>query len=230
METPAHGEAARSRPPFLRSSTSAPIRSEAWSTTPAFTRRQSSNSESNSESSPAESRMFRVSSSSRRSVLTVFEVEAVSSSRSAWSATRRSSPAPDSSSPLSASCGHTARGRRAGTLRFTRRDALVFSTTRGKPQSRRNALRAVQHAGDEVGLNGGGRQTVGLHDLRHSFVAIALAHGVTLPEAAMLARHANPRVTLAVYRPHRWRSRGGRGQAPQRGVRRLTAWAQSRTK
>ena len=31
------------------------------------------------------------------------------------------------------------------------------------------------------------------------FVAIALANGVTLPEAAMLARHANPRVTLAVY-------------------------------
>jgi len=84
-------------------------------------------------------------------------------------------------------------------LRFTHRDALVFSTTRGKPQSRRNALRAVQHAGDEVGLNGEGRQTVGLHDLRHSFVAIALANGVTLPEAAMLARHANPRVTLAVY-------------------------------
>ncbi len=48
-------------------------------------------------------------------------------------------------------------------------------------------------------MNGEGRQTVGLHDLRHSFVAIALANGVTLPEAAMLARHANPRVTLAVY-------------------------------
>lgn len=84
-------------------------------------------------------------------------------------------------------------------LRFTHREALVFCTTRGKPQSRRNTLRAVQHAGDEVGLNGKGRQTVGLHDLRHSFVAIALANGVTLPEAAMLARHATPRVTLAVY-------------------------------
>ena len=92
------------------------------------------------------------------------------------------------------------RSRRASRdLRYTHRDALVFSTTRGKPQSRRNALRAVQRAGDEVGLNGEGRETVGLHDLRHSFVAIALANGVTLPEAAMLARHANPRVTLAVY-------------------------------
>ena len=48
-------------------------------------------------------------------------------------------------------------------------------------------------------MNGTGRQRVGLHDLRHSFVAIALANGVTLPEAAMLARHANPSVTLAVY-------------------------------
>jgi integrase len=84
-------------------------------------------------------------------------------------------------------------------LRFTHRDALVFSTTRGKAQSRRNALRAVQHAGDEVGLNGEGRQTVGLHDLRHSFVAIALSNGVTLPEAAMLARHANARITATTY-------------------------------
>jgi integrase len=84
-------------------------------------------------------------------------------------------------------------------LRFTHRDALVFSTTRGRAQSRRNTLRAVQRAGDKVGLNGNGRETVGLHDLRHSFVAIALANGVTLPEAAMLARHANPRVTLAIY-------------------------------
>jgi integrase len=48
-------------------------------------------------------------------------------------------------------------------------------------------------------LNGEGRETVGLHDLRRSFVAIALANGVTVPEAAMLARHANPRVTLAIY-------------------------------
>jgi integrase len=75
----------------------------------------------------------------------------------------------------------------------------VFCTTRGKPQSRRNTLRAVQHAADELGLNGEGRERVGLHDLRHSFIAIALANGVTLPEAAMLARHANPRVTLAIY-------------------------------
>jgi integrase len=92
------------------------------------------------------------------------------------------------------------RSRQAGRdLRFVRRDALVFCTARGKPQSHRNTLRAVKDAGDAVGLNGEGRETVGLHDLRHSFVAIALANGVTLPEAAMLARHASPRVTLAIY-------------------------------
>ena len=75
----------------------------------------------------------------------------------------------------------------------------MFTTATGRPQSHRNALRAVEHAGDTAGLNGEGRERVGLHDLRHTFVAIALANGVTLPEAAMLARHANPRVTLAVY-------------------------------
>jgi integrase len=84
-------------------------------------------------------------------------------------------------------------------LRFTHQDALVFTTTTGRPQSQRNALRAVNEAADTAGLNGEGREKVGLHDLRHTFVAIALANGVTLPEAAMLARHANPSVTLAVY-------------------------------
>ena len=70
---------------------------------------------------------------------------------------------------------------------------------RGKPQSRRNALRAVHAAGDAAGLNGDGREPVGLHDLRHSFVALALASGASLAEAAALARHANARVTAQVY-------------------------------
>jgi integrase len=78
-------------------------------------------------------------------------------------------------------------------------ERLVFTTKSGRPQSRRNALRAIRAAGDAVGLNPDGRPPVGLHDLRHSFVAIALEHGLTLPEAAQLARHANPRVTAVVY-------------------------------
>jgi integrase len=78
-------------------------------------------------------------------------------------------------------------------------DALAFVTARGKPQSRRNALRAVHRAGNEANLNPDDREKVGIHDLRHSFVAIALAHGFTLPEAAVLARHASPRVTATTY-------------------------------
>jgi integrase len=58
-----------------------------------------------------------------------------------------------------------------------------------------NVLRAVYVAGDAAGLNGDGREPVGVHDLRHSFAAVALAAGLTLPEAAALTRHTNPRVT-----------------------------------
>jgi integrase len=79
------------------------------------------------------------------------------------------------------------------------RDALVFQTARGKPQGARNLLRAVQAAGDAAKLNGDDREPVGVHDLRHSFVAVALASGVSLAEAASLARHANARVTAQVY-------------------------------
>lgn len=74
------------------------------------------------------------------------------------------------------------------------RGEFVFTTSRGKPHGRRNVLRAVYAAG----LNDG-REPVGVHDLRHSFVAVALAAGMTLPKAAALARHANPRVTATVY-------------------------------
>ena len=92
------------------------------------------------------------------------------------------------------------RARQAGRdLRFVHADALVFTTARGKPQSRRNVLRAVHAAGDAVGLNAGGRQPVGLHDLRHFYVALALAAGLSLAETAALARHANARVTAQVY-------------------------------
>jgi integrase len=85
------------------------------------------------------------------------------------------------------------RSRVAGrSLARVRPDALVFVTSRGKPHGRRNVLRAVYAAEDAVGLNGEGRERVGVHDLRHSSVALALAPGLTLPEAAALARHAKP--------------------------------------
>jgi integrase len=77
-------------------------------------------------------------------------------------------------------------------------NALVFSTSRGKPQSRRNAFRALRKAGDAAGLNGDEREPVGLHDLRHSFAAAALER-LSLTEASYLLRHASARVTAQVY-------------------------------
>jgi integrase len=96
---------------------------------------------------------------------------------------------------------HRSRQAEVGLARV-RRDALVFTTAKGKPQSRRNALRAVHKAGDQAELNGkkgDGIEPVGLHDLRHSLVALALDSGLTLAEAAVLARHASARVTAQVY-------------------------------
>jgi integrase len=79
------------------------------------------------------------------------------------------------------------------------RSALVFSTLRGKPQSRRNTLRALHTAGDAAGLNREGEEKVGLHDLRHSLVGLALDAGLSLAEVAVLTRHANAKVTAQVY-------------------------------
>jgi integrase len=84
-------------------------------------------------------------------------------------------------------------------LQWVRPNALVFTTMRGNPQSRRNVLRAVYTAGDDVGLNGEGVELIGLHDLRHSFIAVAFEQGLSAPEVAKLARHANPKVTLGMY-------------------------------
>jgi integrase len=92
------------------------------------------------------------------------------------------------------------RSRQGGRdLRRIHADALVFTTARGKPQSRRNALRALHRAGDKAGLNGDGREPVGLHDLRHSLAAAGLAAGMSLAELAVVLRHANARVTAIVY-------------------------------
>ena len=60
------------------------------------------------------------------------------------------------------------RRRQAGiSLARVHRDALVFTTAKGGPQSRRNTLRAVHEAGDAAGLNQDGVEKIGVHDLRH---------------------------------------------------------------
>jgi integrase len=77
---------------------------------------------------------------------------------------------------------------------------LVNVTSRGKVQSRRNALRALHNAGVKTGLNTKDNEPIGLHDLRHSLIALAFADPeMTLPEIAALARHANVHVTTTVY-------------------------------
>jgi integrase len=91
------------------------------------------------------------------------------------------------------------RAQASRNLALVHRDALVFTTATGRPQNHRNALRAVHEAGDRAKLNGDERPLVGLHDHRHSFVALALASGRTRPEASALARHANPRITAMAY-------------------------------
>ena len=87
------------------------------------------------------------------------------------------------------------RARRAALgIHLVRADALAFSTRTGKPHHQRSALRAVQNAALAANLG-----HVTAHDLRHSLVANALDAGLTLAEAARLARHASPAVTASVY-------------------------------
>jgi integrase len=88
--------------------------------------------------------------------------------------------------------------QRSRNIALVQPDALVFVTANGKPQSSRNVLRAVHAAAAGLGLNID-RDLVGLHDLRHTLIGLAFEHGLTLPEASALARHANPRVTAQVY-------------------------------
>jgi integrase len=78
-------------------------------------------------------------------------------------------------------------------------DALVFQTFTGRPQSRRNALRAINVASVNAGLAPEGTEKVGAHDLRHSLAANAFALGLSPVEVSKLLRHANPQVTLTVY-------------------------------
>jgi integrase len=69
----------------------------------------------------------------------------------------------------------------------------------GKPYTESAVAQAIKKVGDKAGLNPPGLPNVTLHDLRHSFVALAIENGATLPEAAELARHSNPQTTLRVY-------------------------------
>jgi integrase len=91
------------------------------------------------------------------------------------------------------------RGRQAKkSLTLVRADALIFQTRGGKSPGRRNVLRAVQTAATNAKLNPKGAEPIGLHDLRHSAAGVAF-ESLALNEVSRLLRHANPRVTTAVY-------------------------------
>jgi integrase len=79
--------------------------------------------------------------------------------------------------------------------------ALVFQTRTGRPQSRRNVLRAWQDALAEIGIEG-----CGLHTLRHSFISRLEERGVSVAITAELVGHSRITTTQAVYT----RMRGGR--------------------
>jgi integrase len=76
---------------------------------------------------------------------------------------------------------------------------LVFRTQDGKPHTRRGAARGVALAGDAAKLNPPGAKKVAPHDLRHSCAGLLLGAGVPAPKVAAILRHADARVTLAVY-------------------------------
>jgi integrase len=80
-------------------------------------------------------------------------------------------------------------------------DALVFTTLSGRPQSRRNLLRAINVASKNAGLwnDEDGREPVGAHDLRHSLASYAFESKLTLPQVSRLLRHANPNITATFY-------------------------------
>jgi integrase len=78
-------------------------------------------------------------------------------------------------------------------------DTLVFRTATGRPQDRHNVARALRSASTAAGLNPKGAKKVAPHDLRHSCAGLLLAAGVPVPRVAAIMRHADPRVTLAVY-------------------------------
>jgi hypothetical protein len=89
------------------------------------------------------------------------------------------------------------RSRQASrNLRLVHADALVFTTSRGKPQSRRNALRAVQAAAEVANLNSDGRDpwastTSGIRSSRSP--SRPVPHSPRRPRSPVTRTPASPR-------------------------------------
>jgi integrase len=91
-------------------------------------------------------------------------------------------------------------------------DALVFVTRTGRSPGRRNALRAVQVAAEQLDLG-----NLGLHDLRHSTAGLLREAGLPDEEIAVVLRHSSARVTAIMY--------GGRSEEARQAVRQRAAEA-----
>jgi site-specific recombinase XerD len=73
---------------------------------------------------------------------------------------------------------------------------LVFTSTVGTPLDRYNVRREFRNITEKAGLGRGWAP----RELRHSFVSVMSANGVTLEEIARLAGHSTTRTTELVYR------------------------------
>jgi integrase len=95
--------------------------------------------------------------------------------------------------------------------------ALVFQTRNGNPQSKRNALRAVQVSADRLGLRNAEGELLGLHDLRHSTAGLLREAGLPDESIALVLRHSDVRTTSVMY--------GGRPDEARKAVRERAAAA-----
>jgi integrase len=99
--------------------------------------------------------------------------------------------------PLSAKAAATLRAHKARMAEEGYRtddEALIFVTKTGRPQSRRNCLRAWQNALERIGVEG-----AGLHSLRHSFASRLAERDVPVVLASELVGHARVQTTQDVY-------------------------------
>jgi integrase len=107
--------------------------------------------------------------------------------------------------PLSAKAAATLRAHKARMAEEGYRtddEALIFVTKTGRPQSRRNCLRAWQNALRRIGVH------ADLHSLRHSFISELAERNVPVAFASELVGHSRVQTTVDVYT----RLRGGRDE------------------
>lgn len=84
--------------------------------------------------------------------------------------------------------------RAVSALAAANRDAVYIFHSRGRPLNPSTVQRHFALIVEEAGLG-----KVRLHDLRHSFITRALAHGASLDDVRRLAGHSSIRITADMY-------------------------------